>query len=119
MVGQLNADLVTDAQLEDFLFGLDRRSLEPVKKSLLEIQEHLCFFCGARVEGAAHVDHFIAWSRHPMNTLDNLVVAHAACNLAKSDHLVAVRHLEHWARHRVRKFEDGRADAIRRALAAS
>jgi hypothetical protein len=100
MVGRLNADLVADVQLEEFLFGIDRSSLEPVKKPLLELQEHRCFFCTERVERAGQVDHFIAWSRHPTNALDNLVVAHDGCNLSKSDHLVAVRHLERWSRHR-------------------
>jgi hypothetical protein len=42
------------------------------------------------------VDHFLPWSRHPDNTLDNLVAAHAVCNGAKSASLAAVIHLDRW-----------------------
>jgi hypothetical protein len=42
------------------------------------------------------VDHFIPWSRYPVDLGHNFVLAHAACNRAKSDHLAAEAHLERW-----------------------
>ena len=43
------------------------------------------------------MDHFIPWSRHPDNGLDNLVVAHDRCNNDKRDFLAATEHVERWA----------------------
>ena len=71
-----------------------------MKRPLLQLKEHRCFYCRNVVERGAHVDHFVPWSRQPNNAIDNLVVAHEGCNLAKSDHLVAVRHLQRWKEHR-------------------
>jgi len=105
MVARLNADLVADVELDEFLFGIDRAALDPVKKPLLALQDHRCFYCAQRVERAAQVDHFVPWSRHPTNALDNLVVSHADCNLAKSDHLATVRHVERWRSRRERDLE--------------
>jgi HNH endonuclease len=34
--------------------------------------------------GSVEGDYFLPWSRHPDNTINNLVAAHAACNNAKS-----------------------------------
>ena len=48
--------------------------------------------------GRGHVDHFLAWSRWPNDAIENLVLADR-CNLAKSDHLVAAYHLDHWTNH--------------------
>lgn len=44
------------------------------------------------------VDHFIPWSRYPIDLGHNFVLAHSACNLAKADRLPAVEHLANWAR---------------------
>lgn len=95
-VAKRNAHLVDEVQLAEFLFGADRISLERVRGPLLELQGHDCFYCGDRIRGRADVDHFLPWSRHPDNTLDNLVAAHAACNGSKSDSLAATGHLAHW-----------------------
>ena len=42
------------------------------------------------------VDHFLPWSRHPDDRLDNLVVAHPTCNRHKKDFLASARHLARW-----------------------
>ncbi len=100
-VAKRNSDAVDDLQLSDFLFGAERVSLQRVRGPLLELQERRCFYCGGRISGTAEVDHFIPWSRHPDNALDNLVVAHDRCNGAKSDSLAATDHLAVWL-HRFR-----------------
>lgn len=96
MVARLNTDRLEDAALEGFLFGADRRTLEPVRAPLLDLQSGLCFYCQRGITGDCEVDHFLPWSRHPDNGLDNLVIAHAACNRDKRDFLAAAEHVARW-----------------------
>ena len=96
MVGKLNKLEV--AQLESFLFGADRVSLQPVRAPLLDLQNGACFYCGGRLRSAGNVDHFFPWSRYPDDRLDNLVVAHSSCNNQKRDFLASAHHLETWTR---------------------
>ncbi len=85
-----------EATLERELFGEARSSLDAVRSPLLELQRGLCFYCQKPANDGAQVDHFVPWARHPNDAIENLVVAHAGCNGAKSDHLAAERHIEHW-----------------------
>jgi hypothetical protein len=82
--------------LDEFLFGTERSTLEPVRTSLREVQDNFCFYCSSRMTGEVQVDHFIPWSRYPDNGIENLVVAHAKCNNAKRDHLAAADHVARW-----------------------
>ena len=46
-----------------------------------------------------HVDHFIPWSRYPVDLGHNCVLAHARpCNAKKSDRIPAVEHLDSWVK---------------------
>ncbi len=45
---------------------------------------------------SAHVDHFIPWSRYPVDLAHNFVLAHQTCNNNKSDRLAGTEHLERW-----------------------
>ena len=94
-VARRNQDLVDVHQLTEFLFGASRVTLQPVRSPLFDAQKGLCFYCGFHMS-AVDVDHFIPWSRHPDNSLDNLVAAHPACNNAKAASIASVRHLKHW-----------------------
>ena len=96
MVGRLNQ--LEIARLESFLFGADRVALRPVREPLLELQKGTCFFCGGRLRSPADVDHFFPWARYPDDRLDNLVVAHPACNSQKKDFLASAAHLASWTR---------------------
>lgn len=42
------------------------------------------------------MDHFIPWSRYPIDLGHNFVLAHSSCNSSKADHLAAEHHLERW-----------------------
>lgn len=95
MVAAMNK--LPETRLEEFLFGASRISLEGVRSPLRELQSGRCFYCDGRLSERSEVDHFIPWSRHPDNGLDNLVVAHDRCNNAKSDFLAAAEHVERWA----------------------
>ena len=95
-VAARNSDLVDTDRLDEFLFGAQRISLHRIRGPLTEAQGHTCFYCSGRLSGRSAVDHFLPWSRHPDNTIDNLVAAHAACNSAKSASLASLQHLRHW-----------------------
>ena len=90
-----------ESALEDFLFGTERAGNEAVRWPLAELQQGRCFYCeeslpdgGAR----ADVDHFIPWSRQPLDLIENLVAAHGRCNQAKRHFLAAPPHVARWRR---------------------
>jgi hypothetical protein len=83
--------------LDQFLFGAERAPLEKYLSILREVQQARCLYCEREVApGAAHIDHFIPWSRYPIDLGHNFVLAHAGCNGAKADHLAAGVHLGRW-----------------------
>jgi hypothetical protein len=97
MVARFNDDIVQDAQLERFLFGVERIPLTPVREGLRDLQSGRCFYCQSRMRDKVEVDHFIPWARYPNNAIDNLVLAHSDCNQSKGDHLAAANHLRRWS----------------------
>lgn len=103
-VAELN-ELEID-ELESFLFGVNRVALTRVVEPLLELQSGLCFYCGKRVGSAPHVDHYIPWSRHADDGLDNLVLADDRCNLAKRNFLASTRHRDRWLERAIVRSQD-------------
>ena len=91
-----NSDLVDSQRMDEFLFGAQRISPQRIRGPLTESQNRPRFYGAGRLGTRAAVDHFLPWSRHPDNTLDNLAAAHPACNNAKSASLAGLQHLEHW-----------------------
>ena len=70
-----------------------------------------CFYCARSVpRQVGHVDHFIPWSKYPVDLGHNFVVAHQSCNSAKADHLAAAEFLAAWVErntgHREQLTED-------------
>jgi 5-methylcytosine-specific restriction endonuclease McrA len=100
-----------EAELERFLFGAKREAIAHLATPLGELHEGRCFYCGGRLGAPVAVDHFVPWSRHPDDGLDNLVVAHAPCNGEKRDHLAAAEHVERWAGRMERQGNDLQAIA--------
>lgn len=93
-----NRPLLGEASdLRAFLFGPDRRSLCAFRQQLAEVQEGRCFYCASRLRSDGVVDHFIPWSRYPLDVGQNLVLTDDACNSGKSDNLAAFPHLQRWA----------------------
>jgi hypothetical protein len=95
-VAERNPEFIDHQLLDTFLFGADRINLDRVRVPLLDLQKGDCFYCHQRIRQPPEVDHFLPWSRHPDNTLDNLVAAHRACNGAKSASIAGLDHLEDW-----------------------
>lgn len=83
-------------ELRSFLFGGDRAALDAQRKLLREIQEGRCFYCTGSIQSGGHVDHFIPWSRYPLDLGHNFVLAHDRCNSRKSNLLAAEEHLGRW-----------------------
>jgi 5-methylcytosine-specific restriction endonuclease McrA len=95
------------ADLHEFLFGSERASLAVVNSILNEFQRGECFYCHRMLwDETAHVDHFIRWSRYPVDLGHNFVLAHASCNSNKSDRLGYVEHLNAWVAKSERVAED-------------
>jgi hypothetical protein len=94
MVAQFNS--LEEARLHAFLFGVERIDLAAVRGPLRDLQENRCFYCGRRLPRNVEVDHFLPWSRHPDNGIENLVVADGPCNGAKGDSLASVEHVRGW-----------------------
>jgi hypothetical protein len=83
------------AGLPEFLFGSERRALERYKVILKDFQSSRCFYCG-RHASAGDLDHFIPWSRYPVDLGHNFVFVHARCNNDKRDFLAGLDHLARW-----------------------
>jgi 5-methylcytosine-specific restriction endonuclease McrA len=97
-VRQQNLDVLGEtADLNEFLFGSERNNLAAVRPVLLDLQRGRCFYCGGGItETTAHVDHFIAWARYPVDLAHNFVLADGRCNNKKRDRLPACAHLSAW-----------------------
>jgi hypothetical protein len=92
-----NRLLLGDAtDLSAFMFGSGRAALDVYKPVLIEYQDGRCFYCLRPLKDKTDVDHFIPWSRYPIDLGHNFVLAHGSCNTQKSDRLAAVEHLERW-----------------------
>lgn len=94
---QRNQSLLGQAtDLGDFLFGNDRSVLASYVPLLTELQNGRCFYCGRNLNQRGEVDHFIPWSRYPVDLGHNFVLAHKNCNGSKGNLLSATPHLENW-----------------------
>lgn len=98
VVRKLNGGILgEETDLHDFMFGGERTLLTPVRPLLRELQQDKCFYCGERLTGQkVEVDHFIPWTRYPVDLGHNFVLADERCNRNKSDTLAATTHLERW-----------------------
>lgn len=83
--------------LRAHLFGSDRQDLAPVRERLRLLQRGRCLYCAAGLRSGGQVDHVIPWSLHPQDAIENLVLAHDACNNHKRAHLLDVEPLSAWA----------------------
>lgn len=101
-VRKWNADVLGRRRdVEEFLFGSRRTSLDGLADLLRPLQRERCFYCGGPLTSKAHVDHFVPWSRYSYDLGHNFVLAHGGCNERKSDRLPGVGHLAAWlARNR-------------------
>jgi len=96
-VRNLNIDVLGHAtDFASFLFGNERASLEGYRPVLQDLQRGSCFYCRRGIAGDSEVDHFVPWSRYPVDLGHNFVLAHKTCNARKADYLGAEEHLGMW-----------------------
>jgi hypothetical protein len=114
-VRQQNLEVLGEtADLNEFLFGSERNNLAVVRPVLLDIQRGHCFYCRGGITGAtAHVDHFVAWARYPVDLAHNFVLADDKCNNKKRDRLPACDHLAAWV-ERNTKYGSQLGDTLER-----
>lgn len=82
--------------LESFLFGNARESLNAIRPLLLDYHSGKCFYCNKSILKNPDIDHFIPWKKYPRNIAENFVLSCSSCNRSKSDMLAAKNHLEKW-----------------------
>lgn len=64
----------------------ERMPLEIYRNILFsEFEECNCFYCGKKLSGKIHVDHFIPWSFVKEDKLWNFVLSCPECNIKKSN----------------------------------
>lgn len=117
-IKQNQQHLGTHSDLAEFLFGSERSSLDIYRPLLTEIQEKSCFYCNKTIKDSGEVDHFVPWSRYPVDLGHNFVLAHKGCNSSKRDFLAATIHLDHWLERNIKyrqvldeKFSDLRINS--------
>ena len=64
------------------------------------------------------MDHFVAWSRYPVDLAHNFVLADGRCNGQKRDRLPACEHLAAWTERNVKYGEELGAELARRGVVA-
>ena len=101
-------------ELEQYLFDPRRLALSRIHGDLRDLQSSRCFYCREPVASGGEIDHFIPWSRHFDNSIQNLVFAHGACNNSKRAFLASSEHLQRWI-ERTRRGEPLEEIATRRS----
>jgi 5-methylcytosine-specific restriction endonuclease McrA len=92
-----------EGRIDEFLFRRERLHAVRLRLALLELQEGRCFYTDRRLKPSeADVDHFVPWSRSPVNAVENLVVADRRANNSKRDHLAAAVHVQRWRERNLR-----------------
>lgn len=95
-VRTLNVDLLGESDLAEFLFGAERSVIAGLRTILKHVQSDACFYCHGTLREGGDIDHFVPWSRYPLDLGHNFVLAHSVCNRSKRDFLAAPFHLQNW-----------------------
>jgi hypothetical protein len=87
------AALGSTSDLSEFLFGSERSDVTALRPVLRDIQHGQCFYCGTNIHNVGDLDHFVPWSRYPVDLGHNFVLADDRCNSAKGVMLAAEEYL--------------------------
>lgn len=85
-----------DIDLQSFLFTSSRQPLSLLAPVLLDSQNGQCFYCQKRLNDKLEVDHFIPWSKYPVDTIHNFVLTDRRCNNSKRDYLAEEMFYHKW-----------------------
>ncbi|WP_227681760.1 HNH endonuclease [Psychrobacter glacincola] len=85
-----------DIDLQQFLFHQSRQNLKILESILIDTQQGQCFYCHKALKNNIEVDHFIPWSKYPIDTTHNFVLTDHSCNNSKRDYLAEELFYEKW-----------------------
>ena len=85
-----------DVDLQKFLFHQSRQNLKVLESILIDTQQGQCFYCHKNLKNNIEVDHFIPWSKYPIDTTHNFVLTDHSCNNSKRDYLAEELFYEKW-----------------------
>lgn len=85
-----------DVNLQQFLFNQSRQNLKVLETILIDTQQGQCFYCNKPLKNDIEVDHFIPWSKYPIDTTHNFVLTDHKCNNSKRDYLAEELFYEKW-----------------------
>lgn len=91
----INDEAATTKLLDKLERSTPKRSDLSVYREILsnEFEQHNCFYCGRKLIGKIHVDHFIPWSFIKEDKIWNFVLACASCNIKKKNMLPSKYHI--------------------------
>lgn len=93
-INQTDYQLANDIREIYLKDGYDRKALTSNIPFLSGYQGNTCFYCGEQMADDIHVDHVLPRQVINHDEIWNLVLAHADCNLLKSDRLVGRHFIE-------------------------
>ena len=105
----INTDDVVLRVLDKLELSTPRRQDLSIYRNILfiEYEEHNCFYCGSKLKGNIHVDHFIPWSFIKDDKMWNLVLACRKCNERKSNKLPDHSYIKKLQLRNEKLLEDG------------
>lgn len=86
---EVNSGSVLTNLIDKLELATPRRKDLSIYRQILheEFEVNTCFYCGRKLSGVSHVDHFIPWSFMKDDKLWNFVLACPSCNERKNDRL--------------------------------
>jgi len=86
---KINDDNVLIRLIDKLELAIPQRQNLDVYRNVLykEFEEQYCFYCGKKLTGSSHVDHFIPWSFVKEDRLWNFVLSCPTCNTRKNNKL--------------------------------
>lgn len=86
---KVNDDNALIRVIDKLELATPRRSDLSIYREILrkEFEENTCFYCGKKLQGMAHVDHFIPWSFTKDDKIWNFVLACPTCNERKNNRI--------------------------------
>lgn len=90
---KVNDDNVLVRIIDKLELSTPKRSDLSLYREILwrEFEENTCFYCGTKLSGIVHVDHFIPWSYVKDDKMWNFVLACNSCNSKKNNKIPSKR----------------------------
>lgn len=92
---KINDDEVLVRVLNKLELATPKRNDLSIFREILcrEFEQDTCFYCGKKLIGTIHVDHFIPWSYIKSDNLWNFVLSCSSCNERKNNKIPSIKYL--------------------------